>query len=324
MTKSIPLKLRDINASQLVLGCMRLGGGWDQTPITAEHIKEGHEALDAALEIGINMFDHADIYTKGKAEQVFGEVLKERPGLREQILIQSKCGIRFGDEVNPHRFDFSESHILNSVDGILERLGTEYIDFLLLHRPDPLVEPEEVASAIHKLKASGKVRYFGVSNMSQGQIRLLQAYSDEPFIVNQLEMSLKKIGFVETGVHVNQEAAKNNVFPEGTIEHCRLENIQLQSWGPLAQGVYSGRSLEEESETVVKTAALVQKLAEEKNTTPESIVLAWLMTHPAGIQPVIGTINAKRILACKDASTLRLTREEWYTLYISSRGVNMP
>ncbi|MFC5652964.1 aldo/keto reductase family oxidoreductase [Paenibacillus solisilvae] len=324
MTKSIPLKTRGINASQLVLGCMRFGGGWDQTPITADHLKEGHAALDAALEIGINMFDHADIYTRGKAEQVFGQVLKERPGLREQILIQSKCGIRFGDEANPHRFDFSESHILSSVDGILERIGTEYIDFLLLHRPDSLVEPEEVASAIHKLKASGKVRHFGVSNMSQGQIRLLQSYSDEPFIVNQLEMSLKKIGFVETGVHVNQEAAKNNVFPEGTLEYCRLENIQLQSWGPLAQGIYSGRDLKNESESVKATAKLVQKLAEEKNTTAESIVLAWLMRHPAGIQPVIGTINPERILACRDSITISLTREEWYALYTASRGVNMP
>jgi len=322
--KPIPLQKRNIEASQLVLGCMRLGGGWDQSPITAEHYKQGHEAIEAALDIGITMFDHADIYTLGKAERVFGQVLKDRTGLREQIVLQSKCGIRFEDSEGPHRFDFSEKHILNSVDGILERLGTEYIDILLLHRPDPLVDPEEVASAIHQLKASGKVRHFGVSNMSQGQIKLLQTYSDEPFIVNQLELSLLKNGFIEQGIHVNQDAARNSIFPEGTMEFCRLENIQLQSWGPLAQGIYSGASLEGRDEHIVRTAQLVQQLAAEKNTTAEAIVLAWLMTHPAGIQPVIGTANPDRIRACRDAASLRLTREEWYTLYTSQRGQKLP
>ncbi|MBW7476869.1 aldo/keto reductase [Paenibacillus oenotherae] len=322
--KPFPLQDRGIPASQLVLGSMRLGGGWDQSPLTAAHYKEGHEAVDTALEIGINMFDHADIYTYGKAEKVFGKVLQERPELRSKILIQSKCGIRLADEHNPQRYDFSKPYIISSVDGILERLGVEYIDFLLLHRPDPLVEPEEVASAIHELKASGKVRWFGVSNMSAGQIKLLQAYSDEPFIVNQLEMSLLKTGFVDTGISVNQEIARNNVFPEGTLEHCRQENIQLQSWSPLAQGLFSGKALDGQSEAVVQTAALVRQLAEEKGTTAESIVLSWLMRHPAGIQPVIGTINPARIRACKDAATLRLTREEWYALYTSSRGARMP
>ncbi|UVI28905.1 aldo/keto reductase [Paenibacillus spongiae] len=323
--KPYPLQKRGISASQLVLGCMRLGGGWDQSPLTAEHYKQGHEAVDAALEIGINMFDHADIYAAGKAERVFSQVLKERPGLREQVLIQSKCGIRFQEGPDhPHRFDFSEAHILRSVDGILERLGTEYIDFLLLHRPDPLVDPEEVASAVHRLKASGKVRWFGVSNMGQGQIKLLQAYCDEPFIVNQLELSLLKNGFIEQGIHINQDAARDSIFPEGTLEYCRLENIQLQSWGPLAQGVFSGGSLEGRDENTVNTAKLVHEMAKQKDTTPEAIVLAWLTTHPSGIQPVIGTVNPERIRACKDAATLRLTREEWYKLYTSQRGRNMP
>ncbi|RCX17382.1 putative oxidoreductase [Fontibacillus phaseoli] len=323
--KAIPLQQRGLEVSQLVLGCMRMGGDWDKNSgITEEHYREGQAAVEAALEIGINMFDHADIYTAGKAEKVFGHVLKQNPGLREKIVIQSKCGIRFAEGTSPHRFDFSESHILNSVDGILERLGTEYLDILLLHRPDALVEPEEVASAIHQLKSAGKVRHFGVSNMSQGQIKLLQAYCEEPFIVNQLEMSLNKFGFLETGIHVNQDEYKDTVFPEGTLEFCRLENIQLQSWGPLAQGLYSGRSLDGQGESIVKTAELVRNMADEKGTTTEAIVLAWLMRHPAGIQPVIGTINPDRIRACRDAAEVRLTREEWYTLYVSTRGRNMP
>jgi predicted oxidoreductase len=325
MMKTLPLNRRDIPVSRLVLGCMGLGGGWNQNPIMSEHVKQAHEVVDAALSIGINMFDHADIYTMGKAEKVFGQVLKERKDLRERIFLQSKCGIRFAEGPNvPGRYDFSKQHILNSVDGILGRLGVEYLDFLLLHRPDPLMDPEEVASAIYELKKSGKVRWFGVSNMSAGQIRLLQAYSDEPFIINQLEMSLAKIGWLETGVHVNQEAAKNNVFPEGTLEYCRLENIQLQAWGPLAQGLFSGRSLEGYSEAIQNTARLVGEMAEQKGTTREAIVLAWLMTHPAAIQPVIGTTNPDRIRACADAPNIMLTREEWYALYVSSRGKNLP
>lgn len=323
--KAIPLQQHGVNASQIVLGCMRMGGDWDKnSPITDKHYTEGQAAVEAALEIGINMFDHADIYTMGKAERVFGQVLKNNPALRDQIIIQSKCGIRFAEGNRPHLFDFSEDHILNSVDGILQRLGIEHLDILLLHRPDALVDPEEVARAIQKLKTAGKVNHFGVSNMNHGQIKLLESYSSEKFIVNQLEMGLLKMGFIQTGVHVNQEAAKDNTFPDGTLEYCRMENIQLQSWGPLARGLYSGVSLEGQSESVIHTAKLVQQMAEEKGTTSEAIVLAWLMTHPAGIQPVIGTINPARIRACKDANTLRLTREEWYSLYISSRGVDVP
>ncbi|RJG22988.1 aldo/keto reductase family oxidoreductase [Paenibacillus thiaminolyticus] len=320
----IPIQQRGLAASRLVLGCMGLGGGWNDEPITEQHLAAAHEAVEAALEAGINMFDHADIYTRGKAEQVFGQVLKERPELREHIVLQSKCGIRFADNGIPGRYDFSKEHILQSVDGSLRRLGVEYLDILLFHRPDPLMEPEEVAEAISALKSAGKVRAFGVSNMSAGQIRLLQAYSKEPFIVNQLEMSLAKIGWLDEGVHVNQNAAKEDIFPEGTMEYCRLENIQIQAWGPLAQGVFSGRGLSDQPASINETAELVQAMANEKGTTPEAIILAWLMRHPAGIQPVIGTANPERIRACGEAVNITLTREEWYTLYVSSRGRALP
>ncbi|MDU5142819.1 MAG: aldo/keto reductase [Paenibacillus dendritiformis] len=321
---TIPIQRRGLAASRLVLGCMGLGGGWNGDPITNQHLAAAHAAVDAALEAGINMFDHADIYTRGKAEQVFGQVLKERPELRERIVLQSKCGIRFADKGIPGRYDFSKEHILRSVDGSLKRLGVEYLDILLFHRPDPLMEPEEVAEAMSALKSAGKVRAFGVSNMSAGQIRLLQAYSKEPLIVNQLEMSLAKIGWLDQGVHVNQDAAKEDIFPEGTLEYCRLENIQIQAWGPLAQGVFSGRDLSDQPASIRETAELVQAMADEKGTTREAIILAWLMRHPAGIQPVIGTANPERIRACGEAANLTLTREEWYTLYVSSRGRALP
>jgi predicted oxidoreductase len=304
---------------------MGLGGGWDREPLTADNIRQGHEAVDAALSIGINFFDHADIYTRGKAEKVFGQIFRDRPGLREEMIIQSKCGIKLiepGDTSNT--FDISKEHILSSVDGTLSRLGTEYIDILLLHRPDPLMDPEEIAEALRKLKESGKVRHFGVSNMSAAQIRLLQHYCDEPFIVNQLHMSLAKISWLDAMVSVNREPWKDITFPEGTVEYCRMENIQLQAWGPLAQGMFSGRSLEGQPESVVNTAAMVKSLAEQKNTTPEAIVLSWLMVHPAAIQPVIGTVNPQRIAACGGADKLELTRKEWYELYVSSRGEKLP
>lgn len=315
-----------LNASRLVLGCMGFGGGWTKNPIQAEHVKQAHEAVETALANGINMFDHADIYAYGKAETVFGQVLKENPSLRDKMIIQSKVGIRFPDEQRevPARYDFSKSYILKSVDGILSRLGIDSLDILLLHRPDPLMDAREVGEAFGELKASGKVRYFGVSNMSAGQIQLLQQACGEKLVVNQLEMSLHKIGWLETGVNVNQEAARNNIFPEGTLEYCQLENIQLQAWGALAKGLYSGISLEQADENVKKTAQLVQRMAEAKQTSREAIVLAWLMKHPAGIQPVIGTTNPARIVASTEAEKVTLSRDEWYMLYVSSRGVSLP
>lgn len=323
--KPLQLEKRGISTSRMVMGCMGLGGGWNQNPITEEDIKQAHQAVDAALSIGINFFDHADIYTFGKAEIVFGEVLKERKDLREKILIQSKCGIRFEDGPGrPGRYDFSSDYIRNSVDGILKRLGVEYIDFLLLHRPDPLMEPEEVAEVIHELKESGKVKHFGVSNMSAAQIKLLQSYSNEPLIINQLEMSLAKLDWLEMGVLVNHNERINAHFPEETLEYCRLENIQIQAWGSLAQGLFSGRNLDGQSESIKETALLVKDMADQKQTSPEAILLAWLMRHPAGIQPILGTTRPDRIQKCGEAMNLTMTREEWYSLFVSSRGRRLP
>lgn len=335
--KTIPLHKRAIPASTIVLGCMGLGGGWDQVPSGAEHVKQAREVLEAAVETGINMFDHADIYRMGKAEKVFGEALKERPGLRGDIILQSKCGIRFKDSDKvPGRYDFSAEHIEQSVDGSLQRLGVEYLDILLLHRPDPLVDPDEVAKALSRLHTSGKVRWFGVSNMNAGQMELLQTSLDLPLIVNQLEMSLLHTGFVETGVHVNQRAARGNTFPDGTMEYMQLSSVQIQAWSPLARGLYSmerseikermtseGASVDEIA-AVQQTATVVHELAEERGVSIEAIILAWLMKHPAGIQPVIGTTNPQRIRDCGQAAEVELTRDEWYRLYVASRGRPLP
>jgi predicted oxidoreductase len=242
-------------------------------------------------------------------------------------VIQSKCGIRFADESAPFtRYDFSREHILAAVDASLRRLGVEYLDILLLHRPDPLVEPEEVAEAFAALRAAGKVRHFGVSNMSAAQMRFLQRAVPYPLVANQLELSLARLDWLDQGVHVNQKAGLGSNFAEGLLEYCQGERVQIQAWGPLAQGIFSGRSLEDQPEHIVKTAALVAELAAEKGTTREAIVLGWLMRHPAMIQPVVGTITPERIAACRDAEeqAAQMSRDEWYRLYISARGAALP
>lgn len=324
--KKQPLQQREISSSRLIMGCMGLGGGWNQNPISEQDILQAERIIDAALSIGITMFDHADIYTFGKAEKVFGEVLKRRPELREKMVIQSKCGIRFPDEDIPNRYDFSKDYIIDSVDGILARLGIEQLEILLLHRPDPLIEPEEVADAFHHLVNSGKVKHFGVSNMNVAQMKLLQNYCSARLVVNQLEMNLHKLDWLEGGVLVNQQAGTQFNFSDGIIEHCRLENIQIQAWSPLANGIYTGRDLENPSESYVKTKQLVEEMAIKKETTFEAIVLGWLMRHPALIQPVIGTTNETRIKNCQDATrqSQLMSREEWYSLYVASRGQFMP
>jgi predicted oxidoreductase len=321
--KTLPLNGYGFEASRLVLGCMGFGGGWNRDPLTADHLRQVNEGVDAALSVGINMFDHANIYAFGKAERVFGQMLKERPGLRDQMIIQSKCGIRWAErEGDSNRFDFSKEHILESVDEILGRLGIDDLDILLLHRPDPLVEPEEVAEAFASLKQAGKVKRFGVSNMSVGQMRLLQAYMDEPLVANQLELALTKLDWVDSQVHVNQEAGKLSSFPDGTIEYCRFENVQLQAWSPL-RGLFN-IDLAKAAPNIRATAELVASMAQERGTTQEAIVLAFLLRHPAQIQPVLGTTRPDRIRACAEAEKVDLTREEWYRLYVTSRGRPMP
>jgi len=208
----------------------------------------------------------------------------------------------------------------------LRRLGIEYLDILLLHRPDPLMEPEEIAEAFDRLLASGKVRHFGVSNLGVDQIRFIQHALSMPLVVNQLDLSLGKLDWLDSGILMNRKIDYAVRFPEGTLEHCQLANIQLQAWGSLAQGRFTGRFMEEATEAQRQTAALVSRMAREKETTPEAIVLGWLLKHPAMIQPVIGTVNPARITACADSvrQAELMTREEWYSLYQTSRGQMIP
>ncbi len=322
---TFPLQKYIPETSRLAAGVMGLGGGWDTSPITADHVVTAHEVIDTALDAGINFFDHADIYKMGKAEGVFGRVLKERPQLREQLFIQTKCGIRFANDAgNPARYDFSKEWILASVEGSLKRLNTDYIDVLLLHRPDPLMEPEEIAAVFDSLKTAGKVRYFGVSNFHLHQITFLQSYLSEPLVANQIQMGLDHRDWLEQGIMFNNLAGNNTNFAPGILEYCRMNGVQLQAWGSMAQGIYSGRSLKRQPKAVKKTAELVKVLAQKYGTSLEAIVVGWLLCHPAAIQPVIGTTNLARIKACQQALEVEMSREDWYALFVSARGESVP
>ena len=325
-TKSLPLSEQFPDTSRLVYGCMGLGGGWDQIqqPLTEDDHRVADTAIDAALAAGITFFDHADIYAGGKAEAVFGERLKRQPSLRDQIILQSKCGIRFADEHGPQRFDFSPEWINESVDNSLRRLHTDHLDILLLHRPDPLMEPEAVAEVFARLQQSGKVRQFGVSNMDAHQMALLQDALDAPLLVNQIELSLSRLDFLNQGVDQNTASNPNPTFAPGTLEYCRRNSVQLQSWGCLSQGLFSGRDVTDQPAHIQQSAQLVADLAAQHGVSREAIVLAWLMRHPAGIQPVIGTTNPDRIAACAEANGFTMNREDWYRLFEAARGQSVP
>jgi predicted oxidoreductase len=315
----------DLEVSKLAYGCMGIGGSWDNTPLTGDVISNAINSVSAALEHDITFFDHADIYAKGKSELVFGKVLKEMKGVRDNIVIQSKCGIRFLGNPNPDspgRYDFSYEHIINSVDGSLNRLGVEQLDILLLHRPDPLMEQEDVAKAFDELQQKGKVRYFGVSNFNPGQLTLLQNSLDHPIVVNQIEISLLHHHVINDGILANQLSGKY-AAATGILDYCRLNDIQVQAWSPVALGkIFNPPN--DADENMKMLAKQISKYAEEKGTSKEAIALAWLMKHPAGIQPVIGTTKPERIIDSCKADEVTLTREEWYNLFAITRGNPVP
>ncbi len=315
----------DLVVSRLAYGCMKIGGGWGHAPLNEATKAAAVEVVTAAVEAGITLFDHADIYTRGKSEAAFAEIWKALPGLRDEIVLQSKCGIRLADDPHPGapaRYDFSYQHIIDSAEGSLRRLRTDYLDLFLLHRPDPLVEPEEVARAFDRLHAEGKVRYFGVSNHTVGQMELLRRHLVQPLVVNQVELSLLHAHLITEGVLANQEGGPS-ARATGILDYCRLHEIQIQAWSPVAGGKLF-KPPEDTEPHLREAAALVAQLAEAKQTSKEAVVLAWLLRHPAGILPVIGTMKPARIQASCLADTVELSREEWYALLAAARGAQVP
>jgi predicted oxidoreductase len=315
----------DLRATRLAYGCMNIGGRWDATSTTAQERKAAIDAIAAALDHGINFFDHADIYMQGRSEEVFAEAIAVLKVPRKHLIIQSKCGIRFGDDPNPGdpgRYDFSYEHITRSAEGILRRLRIDTLDILLLHRPDPLMEPEEVARAFDHLQRSGKVRYFGVSNFTGPQIAHLQAALDQRLVVNQVELSLLHNDLINDGVVANTGGVPSS-GAASTLDYCQRRGILIQAWSPVAGGALFNPPADA-LDNVRRCAELTARLAQEKDTSLEAIVLGWLLRHPAPIQPVIGTTRPARIAASALADVVDLSREEWYRLFIAARGAPLP
>lgn len=304
--KTITLNNTNLSIPEIGMGCMRI--------VELENADAVKSWVDTALEHGINFFDHADIYGKGRCEELFGQILT--PSLREKIILQSKCSIRPGIA-----FDFSKEHILNSVDGILKRLNTEYLDILLLHRPDALMEPEEVADAFRILKENGKVRHFGVSNQTPMQMELLSKYCDEPLLINQLQLSIAHCPMINSGINANMYNDSGINRDGGILEYCRLKDITIQAWSPFQYGMFEGIFLG--NEKFAELNKVIDNLAEKYNVTNSAIAVAWILRHPAGIQTIVGTTNKDRIAQISKASEIRLTREEWYALYMAA-GNKLP
>lgn len=296
--KKVKIGQSNIEASQIALGCMRLK--------KLETQKEVDSLIHTAIESGIDFFDHADIYGQGKCEELFGSVVST--SLREKIIIQSKCGIVPGKAYN-----HSKEYILESVDNILKRLQTDYLDLFLLHRPDTLMDGEEVASAFETLERNGKVRSFGVSNQNTMQIELLNKYCNNKIMVNQLQLSLAHCGIVDAGLNVNMTNDLSNNHDGSVLEYCRLKDITIQSWSPFQSpfGVFIG------NENYPELNKELLNLAEKYNVSVNAIAVAWISRHPANIQTIVGTTNEQRIKDICAGSEIVLTREEWYKLYMS-------
>ena len=302
--KKLQIGTSDIHASEVSLGCMRIGGM--ETSALDELIKTSYE-------LGIDFYDHADIYGGGKCEEVFAASIK-RIGLdREKLILQSKCGIRHG------WFDFSKEHILTSVDGILKRLDTDYLDVLLLHRPDTLVEPEEVAEAFGQLQSSGKVRNFGVSNFNPGQVELLQASLPMKLHANQLQLSIMHTGMIDAGLTVNMRHENGINRDGGILEYCRLKKITIQAWSPFQYGFFEGVFMD--NPKFPKLNEVLDKLCAEYGVTKTGMAIAWIQRHPAKIQSVVGTTNVGRVREVAEAVKIDLSREHWYEIYRAAGNI---
>ena len=302
--RTIKLGTSSLEVPVIAVGCMRINS-LDKT--------EAEQFVQTALEEGANFFDHADIYGGGVCEEIFADAIHMNDAIREKIILQSKCGIRKGS------FDFSKEHILESVDGILKRLRTDYLDILLLHRPDTLVEPEEVAEAFDQLERSGKVRHFGVSNQNPMQIQLLKKSVKQPLVANQLQLSITNANMISQGFNVNMENDPAVNRDGSILDYCRLNDITIQPWSPFQYGFFEGVFLD--NDKFPELNQKIDEVASKYEVSNTTIAIAWLLRHPAQMQPVTGTMNIERLKDCCKASEVRLSREDWYGIYRAAGNV---
>lgn len=298
------IQIADMQASQIILGCMRI----------IEPGKNTVKVIETAYENGINFFDHADIYGAGQCETVFAEALAQTSIRREDIYLQSKCAIRPGIA-----FDFSKEHIIQSVEGSLKRLQTDYLDTMLLHRPDTLMEPEEVAEAFYELEKSGKVRYFGVSNQNPMQVELLKTAVKQPLLFNQLQFGLKHTEMVDAGLNVNIPNQASHMQDGSVLEYSRINKMTIQAWSPFQHGYFDGPFVG--NDKFPELNKKLEEYAEKYNLTPSGIAIAWINRHPARMQTIIGTMTEQRIEEVTNASDLVLSRDEWYDLYMAAGNI---
>lgn len=300
---------RQKEVSEVVLGLMRI------SEMTVDQVEE---LIESALAVGINAFDIADCYGHGECERILGEVLKRRPDLREKMWIQSKCGIRMEEFTY---FDFSKEHILEAVDGILERLNVDYIDSLLLHRPDALMEPAEIAEAFDLLKSQGKVIDFGVSNQNPMMMALIQKDVNQPLVANQLQLSAAFTPSFDAGFHVNMKQEAGIVRDSSIFEYCRLHDVVIQAWSVLQFDYFGGVFLG--SEKYPELNHVLNRLAEKYHVSPSAVAIAWVLRYPAKMQAVIGTTKKARVAEAAKAAEIQLTRKEWYEIYLAA-GNDLP
>ena len=299
--KLIPWGPSALPTSAIALGCMRL---------ERYNAKEAAAYIETAMDCGIRFFDHADIYGAGRCESLFGEAFALTGINREDVWVQSKCGI-----VSGVMYDFSKEHILTSVDGILKRLNMEYLDSLLLHRPDALMEPEEVAETFDILQSSGKVRHFGVSNHRPSQMELMKKFLHQPLVVDQMQLSIAFSGMIASGMETNMETEGSVDHDGDVLNHCRLHDITIQTWSPFQYGCFAGPFLGN-LEKYPDLNRELEKLAGQYETTPTAIAAAWILRHPAKFQMIAGTTSKQRMGDILRGSEITLTRPEWYRLYL--------
>ena len=312
--------------SRLAYGCAALAGPWEAGELTPERRKQALESLEAALEAGIDHFDLADVYAYGRAEQVFSAIWELDAALRSRVVVQSKCGVvrSPGETRSRTYYDSSCDHILAAARASCKRLAVDYLDLLVLHRPDVLMEPEEVAAAFDRLHATGEVRHFGVSNYSAAQVELLAATLDRPLVVNQLQLSLAHPDLIDETIVVNDSHPERAVRGFGTLQYCVQEGITVQAWAPLGAGKLVRDDPAPPGSRLAAVRDELAALARARGVEPAAVAIAWILRHPARIQPILGARTPREISVAAPAVDLELTREEWYRLFNASRGAPVP
>ncbi len=303
------INIKEQTVPAIAQGCMRIAN---------MEVKDVATLIETLLTYDINFWDHADIYGRGASEEVFGKALATLPGMREKLTIQTKCGIRPGTFT---QYDFSKEHILQSVDNSLHKMNTDHVDYLLLHRPDLLMDPEEVAEAFDKLHQEGKVLHFGVSNHTPAQMELLQRYVKQPIEVNQLQFSLAHTLMLDAPAYLNTTNEHGISRDASVLDYCRLHDITIQCYSPFQYGVFEGTFLG--NPAYEKLNEVLDRLAKKYATTVNGIAAAWILRHPANMQVVVGTTNVTRVAGIASGADVKLTREEWYELYAAA-GNKLP